>query len=123
MKERDELLNTEEPADAGLTPESEAVEDAATEEDGSSSEGEMTLVGWLWRLCIPIIPCAGLIIYIVLLSMWAFGKKQTESMRVWAKAALIATVIQLVFFGVILLVLQLNLHLFDPLTAILKRIF
>lgn len=88
-----------------------------------SPEGEMTLSGWLWRLCIPIIPLAGIIIYVVLLCMWAFGKKETESMRVWAKAALIATIIKIVIVGVILLILQLNLHLFNPLTAILKKIF
>ena len=116
MEERDEKLisSEEETAEAEITPE---------ENGESGSESEMTVAGWLWRLCIPIIPFAGIIIYVVLLCMWAFGKKETESMRVWAKAALIATIIKIVIVGVVLLILQLNLHLFNPLTAILKKIF
>ena len=118
MEERDELLNAAE----------ESAEESAEAEEYVSGEneagdGEITLTGWLWRLCVPIIPCAGIVIYIVLLCMWAFGKKQTESMRVWAKAALIATAIKIVFVGVILLVLQLNLHLFNPIITILKKVF
>ena len=115
MEERDEKLisSEEETAETEETP----------EENGKSvSDGEMTVTGWLWRLCIPIIPFAGIIIYVVLLCMWAFGKKETESMRVWAKAALIATVIKIAIVGVVLLILQLNLHLFNPLVAILKKI-
>ena len=122
MEERDEVMNAAEPAEAA---------DAVNTAEASGSdrqeeippESEMTLSGWLWRLCVPIIPLAGIIIYVVLLCMWAFGNKETESMRVWAKAALIATIIKIVIVGLILLILQLNLHLFDPLTAILKRIF
>ena len=122
MEERDEVMNAAEPAEAA-----DAVNTAgASGSDGQEeipTESEMTLSGWLWRLCVPIIPLAGIIIYVVLLCMWAFGKKETESMRVWAKAALIATIIKIVIVGVILLILQLNLHLFNPLTAILKKIF
>ena len=122
MEERDEVMNAAEPAEAA-----DAVNTAeASGSDGQEeipTESEMTLSGWLWRLCVPIIPLAGIIIYVVLLCMWAFGKKETESMRVWAKAALIATIIKIVIVGAILLILQLNLHLFNPLTAILKKIF
>ena len=121
-EEREELLNSaDEAAEAAdeAAKEAEAAEAAEDEPD----DGEITLVGWLWRMCIPLIPCAGIIIYIVLLCMWAFGGKQTESMRIWAKAALIATLIKIAVVGIILLVLQLNLHLFDPITAIIKRIF
>ena len=121
-EERGELLNAAgEAADAAA----EAAADAEETEDcePEASDGEITLAGWLWRLCIPIIPFAGIIIYIVLLCMWAFGKKQTETMRVWAKAALIATAIKIVIVGVVLLILQLNLHLFNPIITILKKVF
>ena len=118
MEEHDEVLKAAEEAETEL----ETVE-TEEPEDNDAPEGEMSVVGWLWRMCIPLIPCAGIIVYIVLLCMWAFGKKETETMRVWAKAALIATVIKIVIVGVVLLILQLNLHLFNPLTAILKKIF
>ena len=116
MEERDEnlILSEEETAEAEETPE---------ENGESGSESEMTVAGWLWRMCIPIIPCAGIIIYIVLLCIWAFGKKETETMRVWAKAALIATAIQLVFFGVIFLVVQLNVDVLGFIRTFLKKIF
>lgn len=101
-----------------------AAETAETEtETEEAPESEITLVGWLWRLCIPIIPCAGILIYIVLLCVWAFGRKQTETMRVWAKAALIATAIQIVFFGVIFLVIQLNVDVVGFIGTFLKKIF
>ena len=83
---------------------------------------EPTLIGWLWRMCIPIIPCAGIIIYLVLLCIWAFGGKETETMRTWAKAALIATVIQLVVFAAVFLVVELNTHIMDLLATVVKKI-
>jgi len=112
MEERDVLRDS-----AAEAPETDEVS-----ENRSGADGGMTVTGWLWRLCIPIIPCAGIIIYIVLLCMWAFGKKQTESMRVWAKAALIATIIKLAFAGVIFLIIELNLHLTPLFAATLKKI-
>lgn len=117
MEERDEALlsSEEETSETGATPEESG--------DASSPESEMTVVGWLWRMCIPIIPCAGIIIYVVLLCLWAFGKKQTEAMRVWAKAALIATAIQLVFFGVIFLVVQLNVDVLGFIRTFIRKIF
>ena len=113
MEDRDELLNAAEET-------AEAAEGSEAEE---ASGSEISLVGWLWRMCIPIIPCAGIIIYIVLLCIWAFGGRQTETMRVWAKAALIATAIQIVFFGVIFLVIQLNVDVISLVGSFLKKIF
>lgn len=122
-EKREELLNAADEAAENTAEENAG--DAELSEDGenaSGSEGEMTLVGWLWRMCIPIIPCAGIVIYIVLLCMWAFGKKQTESMRVWAKAALIATVIKVVLVAVVFLVIELNLHLIPLFVTTFKKI-
>jgi len=121
-EEREELLDAaEETAEdaAEAAAEAEETEDCETE----SGDGEITLVGWLWRMCIPLIPCAGIIIYIVLLCMWAFGGKQTETMRVWAKAALIATIIKILFVGVIVLVIQLNVDIFGLFRTLFKKIF
>lgn len=108
MDERDDALNAQ---------------SVSSEAEQTAESGEMTVAGWLWRLCIPIIPCAGIIIYIILLCMWAFGKKQTGSMRVWAKAALIATVIQLVFAGVVFLVVQLNVDVIGFVSTLMKKVF
>ena len=116
MEDRDEVLKAAEEAEI------KAVEEEISE-DGEAPEEEMSVVGWLWRLCIPMIPCAGIIIYIVLLCMWAFGKKQTASMRIWAKAALIATLIKIAFVGVIFLVIQLNVDIIGFVSTFLKKIF
>lgn len=102
--------------------EAEFATEAEDSADKSDSAEEPTLIGWLWRMCIPIIPCAGIIIYIVLLCIWAFGGKETETMRTWAKAALIATVIQLVILAAVFLVVELNTHILSLLTAVIKKI-
>jgi len=79
----------------------------ADEED--DDEEEISLTGWLWRLCIPVIPCVGIFAYLIMLCIWTFGNKPEPSyFRTWAKAALIATVIQIAFFLVILLAVQLS---------------
>lgn len=121
-EERKELLNAAD--EAAETAATEAAEAEETEEvETEADDGEITLVGWLWRMCIPLIPCAGVVIYIVLLCMWAFGGKQTETMRVWAKAALIATIIKLFFVGVIILVIQLNVDMLGLFRTLFKKIF
>ncbi|MBR4439391.1 MAG: hypothetical protein IKZ81_01770 [Clostridia bacterium] len=118
MEERDEVLKAAEEAETEI----EAVE-AEEYEDSEAPEREMSVVDWLWRLCVPMIPCAGIVIYIVLLCMWAFGKKQTPAMRVWAKAALIATLIKIAFVGIIFLVIQLNVDVIGFVGTFLKKIF
>lgn len=99
-------------------------EEAAAEQHPEEAENgqETSLVGWLWRMCIPIIPCVGIIIFIVLLFVWTFGVSETETMKTWAKAALIATAIQLLVSGVIFLVLQLNVDVIGLIKAFLGHI-
>ena len=78
-------------------------------DDEDTEQEEISLSGWLWRLCIPVIPCVGIFAYLIMLCIWTFGSKPAPSyFRTWAKAALIATVIQIAFFLVILLAVQLS---------------
>lgn len=69
---------------------------------------EPTLIGWLWRMCIPLIPCVGFPLYVILLCIWSFGGRRSETLRTWAKAALIAAVIQLLLIAVIFAAVQLS---------------
>ncbi len=64
----------------------------ANEEDGK----HVSVVNWLCRDLITLIPCVGTIIYIIMLFVWAFDRKYDETSRNWAKARLIFTAVCIV---------------------------
>ncbi len=64
----------------------------------------MTVLGWIGRSCISLIPFVGPIIYIVMLFVWAFGDTPKKSLKTWAQAQLILAAISLVIMFLFMLV-------------------
>lgn len=121
MDNRDKIMenissSSPEQPSCNLSKEEELTADSASspnfDEHGAEdcgSEDDLSLSGWLWRLCIPVIPCIGVLIFLAMLCFWSFGSKPAPSyFRTWAKAALIATTLQIAFILVILLAVQLS---------------
>lgn len=48
----------------------------------------VSVAGWIGRSLIPLIPCVGSIIYLIMLFIWAGDKTKEESFNNWAKAQL-----------------------------------
>ena len=98
----------------------------ADDVDGFCDEDsdELSLSGWLWRLCIPVIPCVGILVYLIMLCFWSFSKNPAPSyFKTWAKAALIATLLQVAFIFVIILAVQLSgMDIIGLVTTFVKKL-
>ncbi len=71
---------------------SEMVEKSNEKEEKSTS-----FKNWLGSMLLPFIPGVGLIIYIVMLFVWAFSSETPKSKKNWARASLIVGVIGFIF--------------------------
>lgn len=71
---------------------SEMVEKSIENEEKSTS-----FKNWLGSMLLPFIPGVGLIIYIVMLFVWAFSSETPKSKKNWARASLIVGVIGFIF--------------------------
>lgn len=71
---------------------SEVVEKSIENEEKSTS-----FKNWLGSMLLPFIPGVGLIIYIVMLFVWAFSSETPKSKKNWARASLIVGVIGFIF--------------------------
>lgn len=61
--------------------------------NASQPDEHMTVMGWIGRWCINLIPFVGPLIYFVMLIIWAFGDTQKKSLKSYARAALIVGLI------------------------------
>ena len=73
-----------------------------------SDGAPVSLGGWICRSLIPLIPCVGGIIYIVMLFIWAFDTKYDSTSRNWAKSVLILALAGIVL-GIIAAVVAVSL--------------
>lgn len=60
-------------------------------------EKPMTFVNWLMVMLLPFIPMVGMIAYLALLFMWAFGAKTPATRKNWARAMLVMLVVAFFF--------------------------
>ena len=65
----------------------------------------ITIGGWIGRLLIPLIPCVGGIVFIIMLFVWSGDQTKEETFRNWAKAQLILMAIGLGIALVVVLIL------------------
>ena len=71
-------------------------------------EKPTSFLDWLGTYGIMLIPCVGWLVFIVMLFIWGFGNKASESKKNWARATLI-------FVGVLILVVIAYLAMVMPL--------
>lgn len=67
--------------------------------EGQPSGQSVSVGGWVCRWLINLIPCAGGLVYIIMLFVWAFDTKYDDTSRNWAKAQLIITLIGIVLLA------------------------
>lgn len=66
--------------------------------NGYSNEDEhVSVMGWIGRFCITLIPCVGPFIFLIMLFVWAFGSTPKKSLKSFARAYLI-----IILFGVVI---------------------
>ncbi len=66
------------------------------------NEDEHVSIGmWIGIYCINLIPFVGSIIYLVMLFVWAFGSTPKKSLKNWAKAQLIVSLVVIVICVII----------------------
>ena len=68
----------------------------------------VSIVGWIGRSMIPLIPFIGPLVYFIMLFVWSDDSDKEDSFRNWAKAQLI-TFAFLFFLGVIVTIVCLSL--------------
>ncbi len=59
----------------------------------------MTVMGWIGRWCINLIPLVGPLIYFVMLIIWAFGDTPKKSLKSYARAALLVGLIEIIIIA------------------------
>lgn len=71
----------------------------------SNDEEHVSTLQWIGIYALNLIPCVGPIIYIVMLFIWAFGDTKKASLKTYAKAHLIISLVMIViiilFYGII----------------------
>lgn len=67
------------------------------EKPNEKEEKSTSFKNWLGSMLLPFIPGVGLIIYIVMLFVWAFSSETPKSKKNWARASLIVGVIGFIF--------------------------
>ncbi len=70
----------------------------------SNEDEHVSVAGWVGRMCIPLIPFVGGLIYIIMLFVWAFGSTPKKSLKTFAKAQLLVMAIALGIAVIILLI-------------------
>lgn len=65
-------------------------------------EEHVTVGGWIGRMLIPYIPFVGPIVYMIMLFVWAFGSERRLSLKNFAKAQLI---LSLIFTGIAIILI------------------
>ena len=62
----------------------------------AEAEPSMSFVHWIVIMLLPYIPMVGSIAYLVLLSVWAFGRTASTTRKNWARANLLMMAIGLI---------------------------
>ena len=62
----------------------------------NAPDQNMTVSDWLKVVLLPLIPCVGSLIYLVMLFVWAFGDSGKPSLKTYAKVQLIMMAVGIV---------------------------
>lgn len=63
----------------------------AAQEPNTVSIGE-----WIWVLLLPLIPCVGWLVWLVMMFVWGFGETVKPSKKTFARASLIVALVAVV---------------------------
>jgi len=75
------------------------VQQKGTQEiENEENEKPISFGNWLGTMVLPFIPFVGIIIYIVMLFVWAFGSDTPKSKKNWARVSLIMGVVGIILF-------------------------
>lgn len=92
---------------APLVPDLNAAQDTAADAapiqapQAAAEPNTVSIGEWIWVLLLPLIPCVGWLVWLVMMFVWGFGENVKPSKKSFARASLIVALVSVVLIIVL----------------------